>query len=117
MRFGIKKQHVMLTLWDCFLAAMSSSRSDDVTQFVRSCVILFLLWSIRSIRIKMSISRVFIECFNSVSKLFQECIKNVSNVLQECFNCVSRVLQDCFKSVSEGYQECFKSFSRVLKSV
>ena len=89
-----------------FLAAMSSSRSDDVTQSVRPCVVLFLFWNIS----KMSVS--------SISRVFQECFKGVSRVFQGCFKGVSRVFQGCFRGVLtvvfQGW--CFKGgVSRVFK--
>ena len=54
---------------------MNNSRSDDVTQFVRACVVSFLLWSKRSIQSKMGVS--------SVSRMFQECLKSVLRLFQE----------------------------------
>ena len=93
-----------------FLAAMSSSRSDDVTQSVRPCVVLFLFWNISKMSVS-SISRVFQECFKGVSRVFQGCFKGVPRVFQGCFNGgVSRVVFQgwCFKGVSRVFQGCLK---------
>ena len=64
----------------CFLAVMSSSRSDNVSQFVRP--------SMRSLNfiVKQYEHLKQNECFNisivsSVSRLFQECFKSIQIVL------------------------------------
>ena len=71
---GMKPGHSTLgqTLWKEslkmqreFLAAMSSSRSDDVTKCVRVSVVIFLVWSILCIRCKMLQG-----CFKNVSSKF-----------------------------------------------
>ena len=66
-----------------FLAAMSSSRSDVVTQFVRSCFrsfvrpLFFLLLSLKFLLVLKSV--------NGVSMQFKECLK-----FNESFKAVSR---------------------------
>ena len=72
-----------------FLAAMSSSRSDDVTQSVRPSVPKEFLISLKII------------C--SVSRMFQDC-----SVFQGSFKGVLRMFQGYPKEVSWMFQESFK---------
>ena len=71
----------------CFLAAMSSSRSDDVTNFVCVCVcvsVLNLLSLEHSKHLKPYVSVVSqesLKCLKGVPRLFQGCLK----VSQGCF--------------------------------
>ena len=79
-----------------FLAAMSSSRSDDVTQSVCLCVTFFYIEAIKAL-----------DCFKSVVivfEVFPDCLKGVG-----CFLSVSSLFEGCFKSVSRVFIECFKS--------
>ena len=73
-----------------FLAAMSSSRRDVVTQFVRlfvfSCVPFFLLVSSESV--------MQLECHIMSPRKFKGCMK-----IQVCFKEVSRMFQGSFKGV------------------
>ena len=70
-----------------FLAAMSSSRSDVVTQFVSSSVpFFFLLVSLKFLLVLKS--------FNGVSRQFKECLN-----FNESFKKVLRVFQGRFKDV------------------
>ena len=67
-----------------FLAAMSSSRSDDVTKCVCVCgcpsvVNLFSLE--HSKHLKLDVSRVSQGCLKSVSRVFQGCLKGVLKML------------------------------------
>ena len=78
-----------------FLAVMSSSRSDDVTDCVCLCVCvksICLVWSIQSIW-----SQMLQGCLKSVSRVSQGCLKGVSRVSQ---GCPSRVDLRNGKSVS-----------------
>ena len=71
-----------------FLAAMSSSRSDDVTKSV--CV------SVCSQFVKFGAFKAFeVICFSGVSRVSQVssgCLKGAPGVFQECL----KVLQGCF---------------------
>ena len=60
-----------------FLAAMSSSRSDDVTQFVILSVPFFLLVSSKLV--------VHLECQQGVLRVFQGSLKGVSRKFEGCF--------------------------------
>ena len=64
---------------------MSSSRSENVTQAVRLCVVLLLFWKI--------------------SKMFQ--------VFKECFKGLTGVFKGGVSMVV--FQGCFKGFSRLFK--
>ena len=55
-----------------FLAAMSSSRSDVVTQCVRVSVRVSLFFLLVSLEFYL-----VLKCFNGVSRVFQECFKSV----------------------------------------
>ena len=54
-----------------FLAAMSSSRSDDVTKFVRRYFV------------KFGPFKAFEECFKEVSGKSKRCFREISRVFQE----------------------------------
>ena len=69
---------------------MSSSRSDDVTQFV--------------------VSRTFQGCFTEVSRVSQGSFKGVLRKFQGCFMEVLRVILGSFKGVSRNFQGCFRAF-------
>ena len=82
----------ILLLKYSFLAAMSSSRSDDVTKSV--ClwgVILFRLE--HSKHLKLDITRVFQGCLLGVSMEFQGCLPGVSMVYHRCLKGVSSLIQ------------------------
>ena len=79
-----------------FLAAMSSSRSDVVTQFVRPLVrhqgVFFSLRSYKGVsRSLMCVSMKYQGCFMQVSLIGS--FKVVSRKFQGCFEGVSRVFQ------------------------
>ena len=77
---------------------MSSSRSDVVTQFVRSCFcvsLFFLLVSLESIEVLSSL------------KVFQWCFKKVLRVFK-----LSRMFPVSFKGVYKKFQGSFKGVSR-----
>ena len=101
-----------------FLAAMSSSRSDDVTQSVRPSVPKEFLISLKII---CSVSRMFQDCsvfqgsFKGVLRMFQGYPKEVSRMFQESFESVSQKFQGCFKKVSKTFQGCCKEVSRVFQ--
>ena len=57
----------------CFLAAMSSSRSDVVTQFVHPSVFLSLFFLLVSLKFLLGL-----KSFNGVSRLFKGGFKDVS---------------------------------------
>ena len=109
-----------------FLAAMSSSRSDDVTKFV--CPSVFpesfcLDWSIQSILSKMfwgsykGVSGMSIWSFNGVSRKFKGCLKfeesfqDISRKFWGCLQKISREFQWSFKGVSRKFQCCFRDVS------
>ena len=104
---------------------MSSSRSDVVTQFVRSSVrpfvrsfVPFFFFSVLGV---LSSPKEFQWCFKKVlrvfevSRMFQVSFKGVYRKFQGCFQKVSRVFQGSFKSVSRKFQERFKEFSVCIK--
>ena len=95
-----------------FLAAMSSSRSDNVTKFFRLFFrpLFFLLcfWSLEVV----FVSRKFQGCFKEVSRVFQVSFKEVLRMFRESFKGVLRKFQGCFKEVSRVFQGSFKGVSR-----
>ena len=107
-----------------FLAAMSSSRSYDVTKCV--CPFVVILSDLEHLKhLKQEVSRVFQGSFKGVSRKFQGCFTEASRVFHGSFKCVSRkfqgsftevsrVLQGSFKGVSRKFQGCFKEVSRVF---
>ena len=92
-----------------FLAAMSSSRSDYITQFVRS----FVRSSVRS-SIRSSVCPLFLtlkskhRCFDisDVSPVFHLCFTNVFPLFSQCFTPVTPVFSQCFDSVSPVFHQC-----------
>ena len=103
-------QNIFVTLrskiMSVFLAAMSSSRSDDVTRSV--CL------SVQSLFVKFAAFKAFEArclclrelqcCLRSVCWKFQGCFKEVSRMFQGSLKDVSRMPQGCFKSVSKKFQ-------------
>ena len=91
-----------------FLAAMSSSRSDDVTKSVSLsvCSHFFLVCIIQCIRCKM-----FQGCFKDVLRVFQGSFK----VFTKSFKCSSRKFKGCFKEVLRVFQETFKGVSSKIE--
>ena len=91
-----------------FLAAMSSSRSDDVTNAVCLSVTCFFFYfeAVKSFEARrlQGVSRVFQERFKSISRAFQERFKSVSRAFREGFKGVSRAYQGCVKGVSRGFR-------------
>ena len=84
-----------------FLAAKSSSRSDDVPMFVCVCVCVCLCVCIWSHSVLFGAFRVFeARCFEWVAMLSQGCLFKVSRMFQESFKGVNRKFQGCFKEVS-----------------
>ena len=87
---------------------MSSSRSDDVTKFVRSH---FFSFSVLGV---LSSPKEFQWCFKKVlrmfevSRMFQSSFKGVYKKFKGSLKGVSRKLQECFKEVSGKFQMCFK---------
>ena len=63
-----------------FLAAMSSSRSDDVTNSVCVCVVILLSLKILKY-LKLDVYRVLQGRLMGVSKVFQRRFKSVSRIL------------------------------------
>ena len=105
-----------------FSAAMNSSRSDIVTQFVRSSVTKEFFNAKRGKEVTMvfqgsfnGVSRKFHRCFKKVSRTFQKRFKVVSRKFQGCLKKVSRTFQKSFKGVSRKFQGCLKEVSRVLQ--
>ena len=96
-----------------FLAAMSSSRSDGVTQFVRPFVrtLFFLLVSLEFV-VHLDVPRKFQGCFKKVSRLLQESFKGVSRKFNGCFKELSRMFQESVKDVSRVFHRSFKGVSR-----
>ena len=93
-----------------FLAAMSISRSDDVTQFVCLSVTFFSLDFFSVFRVIQSITGVQ-ECSRGASGMFQQCFKDVQKLFQKVFlkefrkRC-QKVFQNCLKNVSIFVAEC-----------
>ena len=114
-----------------FLAAMSSSRSDGVTQSVRLFVTFFsfsVFGVCSAFGMSTGLSKVSKGCFSSVLRKFQGYFKKVSRVFQESFKGVSRKCQGSFKEVSREFQGsskgvsrkfqgCFKEVSRTFKKL
>ena len=89
-----------------FLAAMSSSRSDVVTQSVCPFVRLSVCPFVRSSPFFLLVSLkclLVVKSFKSVSRQFKECLK-----FNGSFKEVLSVFQGCLKGVSRKFQECFK---------
>ena len=95
-----------------FLAAMSSSRSNVVTQFVRSFVFLF----VRSSPFFLLLSLVFLGV-SSCPKEFQWCFKKVLRVFEvsRMFKKVLLKFRECSKEVSKVFQGSFKEILRVFQ--
>ena len=96
-----------------FLAAMSSSRSDVVTQFVRMSVRIsvcpFFSFSV------LGVSSAFflvLKWFNRVSRKFKGCLK-----FQWCFKDVLRKFLGCLQKVSRVFKEVKKVFCESFTSV
>ena len=72
-----------------FLAAVSSSRSDNVTKSVCVCVCVYVSVVI-FFCLEPSIKAFEAICFKGVTRVFQGCLKDVSRVFQPlgCFMCV-----------------------------
>ena len=89
-----------------FLAAMSSSRRDVVTQCV--CVVVLLFPSLSPFSVLEVFSAFFLvlKSFNSVLKKFLGCLK-----FQWCFKEAFRVAKESVSSV----QGSFKEVSRVFQ--
>ena len=83
-----------------FLAAMSSSRSDVVTQSVRLSVCPFV--------------RSFVTFFLSLVSLKSVASNSVKGIYFES-RCVSRVFQGSFKGVTRKFQGCFKEVPRIFR--
>ena len=97
-----------------FLAAMSSSRSDVVTQFVFPFVRPFIpFFSFSVLWVCSAFSMLFQESLKDVFKLndVQGCFKEVFGCLQK----VPRVFWKSLKGVSRKFQECFKEDWRVFQ--
>ena len=73
-----------------FLAAMSSSRSDDVTKCVRLpvCKSFCLVWNI--LNIKQDVLRELLVCLRGVFLKFQGCFRQVSRRFQESLKGANR---------------------------
>ena len=80
-----------------FLAAMSSSRSDVVTQYVFPCF-----------RVCCRPSPFSVLEVATSPKEFQWCFKEVSRVFQGSFREISRVFKKSSKDVSSKFEGCFK---------
>ena len=105
--FPLRKRLRIATV--AFLAAMSSSRSDVVTQCVRSSVIN------EGVLIKPKKAKKFQGCFEEVSRVFRGSFKGVSRKFQRCSKKVSSVFQESFKGDSRKFHESFKELSRVFQ--
>ena len=84
-----------------FLAAMSSSRSDDVTKCVCLCVCL----CVRSQFVKFAGFKAF----------EAKCLEGVSGVSFGSFKGVPRNYQGSFKGANRKFQGCFKGVSRMFQ--
>ena len=91
---------------------MSSSRSDDVTQFVRLSVCPFVCMS-------HFLNIIAFEANFDVLMflVFQQCLSSVSPVFHKCFTSVSQVFHNCFTNVSKGFYGYFKSNQEVFQEV
>ena len=85
---------------------MSSSRSDVVTQFVRTLFSSFV--SLESV-VHLEVLRLFQGCFKDFMRLSQGRFKGISRV----FLGVSRMW--CFKGVSKKFQGYFKEVSGMFQ--
>ena len=105
---------------------MSSSRSDNVTQLVRSFTTFFwqwCIWGVESIRSIKDVSRMFHGYFQDVWKKFQgcfmfidvyRCLNDVLMLFQRCFNDVTMMFQRSYNDVSMMFQRCFNNVSMML---
>ena len=91
-----------------FLAAMTSTRSDDVFNFVCLCVcshfVMFGVFNLLKGRCFKGVTRVSPGCLKEVSREFQVCLKGV---FQGSFKDFLRMFERRFKSVSSVLPECF----------
>ena len=92
---------------------MSSSRSDDVTQFVIPSVPFFSF----SVFEVCSAFRMSTRCLKGVSRKFQGCFKEVSRMFHGSLKGVSRKFEGCFKEVSRVFHGSFKGVQGSFKGV
>ena len=92
-----------------FLAAMSSSRSDLVTQSIRLSVCLYPYFYFEALEANHDVLMflVYRQCFTSVSPVFHQRFASVSQVFRQCFTNVSAAFQQCFASVSPVFHQYF----------
>ena len=95
-----------------FLAAMSSSRSDDVTKFVRPSVRMSPFSDIEAFEANLDVLKFLM--FPSVSPVFHLCFTGVSPVFHRCFSSVSPVFYQSFTSVLPMFHQCFTRVSPVF---
>ena len=81
-------------MFQVFLAVMSSSRSDDVTNSVCLCVVILLSLDILKY-LNVDVYRDY--------RVLQGCLMGVSKVFQGSFKGVSRMFYGCFKHVSRMF--------------
>ena len=94
------------TFVDFFLAAMSSTRSDIVTQCVRLFVCVSMCVSLCLLFVYLKFLLV-LKSFNGVSRQFKGCLK-----FSGSFKDVSRKFQGCFKQISRVFKGSLKGVSR-----
>ena len=107
----------------CFLAGMSSSRSNVVTQSAFSfiCPLFFSFsalgvlsspkefqWCSKKVLRVFEVSRILQVSLMGAYKKCQGCFKKASRVFQGSFRESSRVFQESFKGVSSKIEGCFK---------
>ena len=100
-----------------FLAAMSSTRSDDV------CLCIVDFFSLKhSKHLKLDVSSMFQGCLlgsqghhKGVSRVSQGFLNCVSRVSQGCIMGLSMLSHGCFMGDSRGFQGRFKGVSKVFQ--
>ena len=98
---GVRKCQQFVLIYSLFLAAMSSSRSDVLTQSIGSLIHhegVFLL--------SKDLQCCFLEVYNG-------CFNEVSRILHASF--MDKKFQGCFKKVSVVFQGCLMVFEEVLE--
>ena len=98
-----------------FLAAMSSSRSDNVTKFFRPSGVNSFSLEL-SKHFKQECLRVCVWSFNGVPSKFQGSFKGVNKKFQGSLKgVVSRKFQKCFEEVSGKFQGCSSKIEEHFK--
>ena len=113
--------HKQAQAWfSSFLAVMSSSRSDNVTQSICSYVHMSYFFNLGAFEANFAVLMflVFHQCNTTVSPVFQQFYTSVTPVcavLHQFFTRVLPVFHQCFTIFSPVFQQCFTSFSPMFR--